>query len=278
MCSKVEEQPGAPCVFSQRSYLLPPVLLLLWRPRLPSLLFCLDQLLSGTPAPPARQGCSCLRTSAPAGSLPGLLFAQLKLQHIHLLSPSAVYQRGEGNGSPLQYSCLEDPVDRGTWWAAVHRVAQSWTRLKQLSMHACFGEGNGNPLRILAWRSPGPEDPGGLPSMGSHRVRHDWSDLAAAYQRGFLWAAVKLQTLHSLPSLLSLFWLYCMACWTSPTRDWTCVLCFGGMESYPLGNQGTPLSVFLSFSLLYLLCLPKGKVHSLRTGTLSCSPLYPQDL
>ena len=41
---------------------------------------------------------------------------------------------GEGNGNPLQYSCLESPVDRGAWWAAVHRVAQSWTRLKQLSM------------------------------------------------------------------------------------------------------------------------------------------------
>ena len=37
---------------------------------------------------------------------------------------------GEGNGNPLQYSCLENPVDRGAWWAAVHRVAQSWTRLK----------------------------------------------------------------------------------------------------------------------------------------------------
>ena len=40
---------------------------------------------------------------------------------------------GEGNGNPPQYSCLENPVDRGAWWAAVHRVAQSWTRLKQRS-------------------------------------------------------------------------------------------------------------------------------------------------
>ena len=39
----------------------------------------------------------------------------------------------EGNGNPLQYSCLENPVDGGAWWAAVHRVAQSWTRLKRLS-------------------------------------------------------------------------------------------------------------------------------------------------
>ena len=54
---------------------------------------------------------------------------------------------GEGNGSPVQYSCWENPVDRGAWWAAVHGIAQSWTRLKQLSMHACIGEGNGNPLQ-----------------------------------------------------------------------------------------------------------------------------------
>ena len=53
----------------------------------------------------------------------------------------------EGSGNPLQYSCLENPVDRGAWWAAVHRVTQSRTRLKRLSMHACIGEGNGNPLQ-----------------------------------------------------------------------------------------------------------------------------------
>ena len=43
---------------------------------------------------------------------------------------------GGGNGNPLQYSCLENPMDRGAWWATVHRVAKSWTQLKQLSMHA----------------------------------------------------------------------------------------------------------------------------------------------
>ena len=42
---------------------------------------------------------------------------------------------GEGNGNTHQYSCLENPVDRGAWWAPVHRVAQSWTWLKRLSMH-----------------------------------------------------------------------------------------------------------------------------------------------
>ena len=43
---------------------------------------------------------------------------------------------GEGNGYPLQYSCLENPTDRGAWWATVHVVMKSRTRLKQLSTHA----------------------------------------------------------------------------------------------------------------------------------------------
>ena len=61
---------------------------------------------------------------------------------------------GEGNGSPLQCSCLENPVDRGAWWATVQRVPQSQTGLKQLSMHACIGEGNGNPLRYSWLENP----------------------------------------------------------------------------------------------------------------------------
>ena len=60
----------------------------------------------------------------------------------------------EGNGNPLHYSCLENPVDRGAWWATVHRVAWSRTRLKQLSMRACIGEGNGNPLLYSCLENP----------------------------------------------------------------------------------------------------------------------------
>ena len=62
---------------------------------------------------------------------------------------------GEGKGSPLQYSCLENPVDRGAWWAAVHGVAQSWTQLKRLSMPPCIGEENGNPLQYVCLENPG---------------------------------------------------------------------------------------------------------------------------
>ena len=57
-------------------------------------------------------------------------------------------------GNPLQNSCLENPVDRGAWWAAVHGVAQSQTQLKWLSMHAYIGEGNGNPLQYSCWENP----------------------------------------------------------------------------------------------------------------------------
>ena len=67
---------------------------------------------------------------------------------------SYVTKTGEGNGNPLQYSCLENPVDRGAWWAAVHRVAQSQTQLKQLSMHACVGEGTGDQLYYSCLENP----------------------------------------------------------------------------------------------------------------------------
>ena len=90
---------------------------------------------------------------------------------------------GEGNGTPLQYSCLEIPVDGGTWWAAVHGVATSWTRLRDFTFtfhfHALEKE-MASHSSVLAWRIPGTGEPGGLPSMGSHRVGHDWSHLAAA--------------------------------------------------------------------------------------------------
>ena len=61
---------------------------------------------------------------------------------------------GEGNGNPLQYSCLENPRDRGAWRAAVYGVAQSGTQLKRLSIHACIGEGNGNPLQYSCLENP----------------------------------------------------------------------------------------------------------------------------
>ena len=90
---------------------------------------------------------------------------------------------GEGNGTPLQYSCLENPMDGGAWWAAVHEVAKSRTWLSDFTFTFHFyavEKEMATHSSVLAWRIPGTREPGGLPSMGSHRVGHDWSDLAAA--------------------------------------------------------------------------------------------------
>ena len=107
------------------------------------------------------------------------------------------------HGNPLQYSCLENPIHRGGWWGTVRKVAKSQTRLNQLStaqhildilfhdarhiakswtrlrnftftfhFHALEKE-MATHSSVLAWRIPGMEEPGGLPSMGSHRVEHD---------------------------------------------------------------------------------------------------------
>ena len=80
---------------------------------------------------------------------------------------------GESNGTPVQYSCLENPMDGGAWWATVHGVAKSWTRLsdfpfafrfhaleKEMAIHSS----------VLAWRIPWTEEPGGPQSMGSQSM------------------------------------------------------------------------------------------------------------
>ena len=82
---------------------------------------------------------------------------------------------GEGNDTPLQYSCLENPMDGGAWWAAAHGVAKSRTQLSDFTLtfhfHALEKE-MATHSSVLAWRIPGTGEPGGLPSMESHRVGH----------------------------------------------------------------------------------------------------------
>ena len=95
-----------------------------------------------------------------------------ELLHFHF-SPSCI---GEGNGNPLQCSCLENPRDGGAWWPAVHGVARSRTQLSDFiftfHFHALEKE-MATHSSVLAWRIPVMAEPGGLPSVRSHRVRHD---------------------------------------------------------------------------------------------------------
>ena len=137
-----------------------------------------------------------------AGAQVGSLVLELRFHLLHgtdkiiimiiiMLNPSLtlgldwayIMRTGEGNGTPLQYSCLENPMDGGAWWATVHGVARSRTRLSDFTFtfhfHALEKE-MATHSSILAWRIPGTEESGWLLSIGSHRVGHDWSDLAAA--------------------------------------------------------------------------------------------------
>ena len=111
---------------------------------------------------------------------------------------------GEGNGKPLQYCCLENPMDGGAWWATVHGVATSRLRLSDFTFtfhfHAMEKE-MATQSSVLAWRIPGTAEPGGLLSIGSHRVGHDWSDLAAAagvelFDTYMVWDIVRSRQVH----------------------------------------------------------------------------------
>ena len=110
---------------------------------------------------------------------------------------------GEGNGNPLQYSCLGNPMDRGSWWTMVHTVPRVkydwatslslflWTSLvAQTVKHLSTMQetwvpslGREDPMEkemaihssTIAWKIPWIEEPGGLQSMGSQRVGHDWA-------------------------------------------------------------------------------------------------------
>ena len=83
---------------------------------------------------------------------------------------------GEGNGNTLQYSCLENPIDGGAWWAVVLGVAKSQTQLSGFTFSFHFHALEKEMVThssTLAWKIPWTGEPGGLPSMGLHRVRHD---------------------------------------------------------------------------------------------------------
>ena len=99
----------------------------------------------------------------------------------HMLDAFAIFVNintlyGGGNGTPLQSSCLENPMDGGAWKAAVHGVAEGRTRLSDFTFtfhfHALEKE-MATYSSVLAWRIPGAGEPDRLLSMGSHRVGHN---------------------------------------------------------------------------------------------------------
>ena len=107
----------------------------------------------------------------------------LQMALFHSFYDWVIFHCGEGNSTPLQYSCLENPMDGGASWAAVHGVAKSQTQLSDFTFtfhfHALEKE-MATHSGVLAWRIPGMAEPGGLPSMELHRVGQDWSHLAVA--------------------------------------------------------------------------------------------------
>ena len=106
---------------------------------------------------------------------------------------------GEGNVNPLQYSCLENPVDRGAWWAAVNGVTQSQTWLKRLSMDVCIGEGDGNQLQYSCLENP--------------RDRGAW--WAAIYGVAQSWTRLKRLSSSSSNLCVPKFYLFSLSPWRS---------------------------------------------------------------
>ena len=136
------------------------------------------------------------------------------------------YARGEGNGTPLHYSCLENPMDGGAWWAAVHGVARSLTQLSNFTFTFHFHALEKEMVihsSVLAWRIPGTGEPGGLLSIGSHRVGHDWRDLAAAAATQPLFALCGRDHIPSCLVSFALFYkryLVFVSCTTVQTYLW----------------------------------------------------------
>ena len=134
---------------------------------------------------------------------------------------------GEGTGNPLQYSCLENPRDRGAWWAAVYGVAQSWTRLKQLSSSSRLQ----TPHHTLSW-SRSPEE------VNAFQMRQSYVQLFVT-----LWP-VACQAPLSMGFSRQEYWrgLPCSRGSSPPrvqTRVRTCISCIAG-EFFTTRHQGSP--------------------------------------
>ena len=135
-------------------------------------------------------------------------------------------------------------MEGGDWWAAVHGVAKSRTRLSDFTFpfhfHALKKE-MATHSSVLAWRIPETEVPSGLPSMGSHRVGHNWSDLAAAAV--YICRCYSLSSSHPLlsplcPQVHSL-WFHLYSC---PTNRFICAF-FSRFHIYALMSRLNLISI-----------------------------------
>ena len=134
---------------------------------------------------------------------------------------------GEGDGTPLQYSCLENPMDGGAYWATVHGVAKSRTRLRNftftLHFHALEKE-MATHSSVLAWRIPGMGEPGGLLSMGCTES-HNWSDLAAAAAAGVEWLGYMIRLWLTFQEIAKLFSKMVVPFYSFTSSVWVLVPC-----------------------------------------------------
>ena len=169
-------------------------------------------------------------------------------------------------------------MDGGAWWAVVYAVAQSRTRLRDFTFnfhfHALEKE-MATHSSVLAWRIPGTGEPDGLPSLGSHRVEHDWSDLAAAAQCGDsqsvvcrLWGVpetllriCRRETIFIIPRGYSPF----VVCWY---LHWRCIaMAFSPNHWYFTANQGNGSKLLIWLILISgthfsnILCDKKANSH-----------------
>ena len=147
---------------------------------------------------------------------------------------------GRGSGNSLQYSCLGNPMVSGAWYTTIYRVKSSrthdlaWKHSKTYQLCNILEKATAPHSSTLAWRIPWMEEPGGLPSMGSHRVRHNWSDLAAA-------AAAAVQYMHIY---ISNEYYICL-CIYNPHGNFSFFVHPNNLQSYPL-------VLYFSLAVMYI--------------------------
>ena len=160
--------------------------------------------------------------------------------HSYLFNRSSSFKDGEGNGTPLQYSCLENPMDGGTWWAAVHGVTKSQTRLSDFTFTFHFhgiGEGNGNPLQCSCLENP---RDGGAWWAAIYGVAQSWTRLKRRPANNnsetiiVFWPVFSLPRISSSGNTITFFF-----------AEPFCCDCNGGNSALPRSDHVVQVTPFL---------------------------------